>query len=180
MKKHTTRAKTKLFVVIATLLVAFIMFDKWRDSRDSTREVSGVDMIKEMPAWTLETLDGDAFSSEYLEGDVVLLHFWGIKNALSISEISVMKSLDEEYKTEGVKVVSIVMDDIESERIKLFVEAQGIDYLVLVGDAKVINAFGGFDGIPATFIIDRDGNIKASYLGAMNETFVKKLIKSLL
>ena len=41
-----------------------------------------------------------------------------------------------------------------------------MNYVVVMGDAEIVEAFGGFDAIPTTFLIDRDGRIREKKTGA--------------
>jgi peroxiredoxin len=51
-----------------------------------------------------------------------------------------------------------------------------MNYTVLMGDAAVVEAFGNFDAIPTTFIIDREGNIRERKTGGMPAADFEKLV----
>jgi peroxiredoxin len=51
-----------------------------------------------------------------------------------------------------------------------------IAYPVLIATAEVQKSYGGIEAIPTTFILDKEGNIVAKYVGLQDkETFVKRL-----
>ncbi len=55
-----------------------------------------------------------------------------------------------------------------------------MNYPVLVADDKVQQAFGGFDAIPVTLVIDRQGRIVKRHLGLTEKDEFEAEIKSLL
>jgi peroxiredoxin len=67
--------------------------------------------------------------------------------------------------------------------VKKFIEAQGMNYQVVMADDDVQAAFGGAEGltaIPTTFIIDRSGKIRDRKMGAEHtEDFEARLVKYL-
>ena len=64
-------------------------------------------------------------------------------------------------------------------QLKAFAEKNGINYPVVYGDEKVVAAFGGIRGIPTTFIIDRNGSIKTSFVGLRKKEVFEDTIKSM-
>jgi peroxiredoxin len=55
-----------------------------------------------------------------------------------------------------------------------------MNYLVAMGDDALAEAFGGFDAIPTTFLIDRDGNIRHQKTGSMEHAEYEALVKQVL
>jgi hypothetical protein len=64
--------------------------------------------------------------------------------------------------------------------VKKFVEEQKINYLVVMGDDKIADAFGGVDAIPTTFIIDRGGTARFRKEGAMEHAEFEAILKPFL
>ena len=60
---------------------------------------------------------------------------------------------------------------------KRFVQENGMTYTVVMGNAEVAEAFGGFDAIPTTFLISRDGRIVHQKTGAWAHEDYEKLVK---
>ena len=51
---------------------------------------------------------------------------------------------------------------------------------MVLTDTKIVDAYGGIDGLPTTFIIDRTGRIVKQYLGFTEKSEIESEIKSLL
>lgn len=167
-------------IIFLCILLGFIVYKKsFKQGMENRLEPVA---LSKAPEWTLEDLDGNAFSSSLLEGNVVLLHFWASWCAICRSEIPTLIRLQDRYGSEGFKVVAICMDASEVEKIKDFVQAQNMDYLILRGsnNATIAEKFNGVHEVPFSFFIDRNGNIKKSYKGALPEEEVRTLIEEMI
>lgn len=132
------------------------------------------------PAWKLQDLDGKTVSSDDLKGKVVILDFWATWCPPCRAEIPGLIDLQKAYEKEGLMVVGISVDQDGSSVLKPFVEKFGVNYPVLVADDKVQQAFGGFDAIPVTLVIDRQGRIVKRHLGLTEKDELEAEIKPLL
>ena len=56
----------------------------------------------------------------------------------------------------------------------------GINYPVLIDDANVSTPYGGVDGLPTTFFIDRSGKVVASTVGLVSRDEIEANIKKAL
>ena len=74
-------------------------------------------------------------------------------------------------------MVGVSLDEQGPAVVKSFINQLGMNYPVVMGDAKIVQDFGGIQAIPTTFIIDRSGKIVARHVGfAPKETFEKQII----
>ena len=71
--------------------------------------------------------------------------------------------------------------DKDGERVvKPYAEAKGINYILVLGNDKVVQSYGGIRGIPTTFVIDRKGNIVKKYTGFRAKSVFEKDVEDLL
>ncbi|HEX2860781.1 MAG TPA: hypothetical protein VHN79_04045, partial [Lacunisphaera sp.] len=61
-----------------------------------------------------------------------------------------------------------------------FVEANAMNYTIAMGDNSAVDAFGGFNAIPTTFLINREGRIVHQKSGAMESSAYEELVKKAL
>ncbi|MBR9978657.1 MAG: TlpA family protein disulfide reductase [Bacteroidetes bacterium] len=130
---------------------------------------------EEAPAFSLKDKEGKTFSPESLKGKIIVLNFWATWCPPCRAEIPAFKNVYEKYKSKGVEILGVSLDHKGWSVITPFVDKYKINYPVVLGGAEIAKAYGNVRSIPTTFIIDRDGNVVGSHVGAMNE---QELIKS--
>lgn len=114
-----------------------------------------------IPDFSLKSLDGKKVSRDSLKGEPVILNFWASWCAQCRVEIPELKQLAAGSKA---KVIGIALDETGIETVKPFVESQGINYQVLLGDEETFQQFNGA-GIPYTLVLDRSQRIVKVYRG---------------
>jgi thiol-disulfide isomerase/thioredoxin len=115
---------------------------------------------KPAPPWALKDLDGNPITSSQFKGKVLVIDFWATWCLPCRKEIPGFIALQKKYAGEGLAIVGISTDQAGLAVVKKFTQKQGINYPVGIDDSNVQIAFGGLDGVPTTFIIDREGNIR--------------------
>lgn len=121
-------------------------------------------------------------------GKVVAINFWATDCGGCRREIPSFVKIDETYRSKGLAVVGVSMD-ISYEglknaqqawsRVKPFVHAHGMHYMILMGDRAVAKAYE-IEALPATYLVNKSGRIAAVYVGIVNEENLESNIKSLL
>jgi peroxiredoxin len=95
-------------------------------------------------------------------------------------EIPDFIELQKQYADKGLVVIGVSLDQGGAETVRSFVEQTGISYPIVLGDEKLASAFGGIEGIPTTFILDRDGHIVVKHVGVASKAAFEADIKPLL
>jgi len=168
------RAKLTLLALIplgllAVTLGAFLL--KPSDEPGSVIERSGP-----MPALEGKWLNGELTPESY-RGKVVLVNFWGSWCGPCRKEQPVLQRLSEEY--EG-RVQFIGVDFLDSEaRGREFIREFGVTYPSVMDDGPLGHEFG-VPYAPATFLVDRSGEMRYQLLGAQEEPELKVYLEELL
>ena len=76
-----------------------------------------------------------------------------------------MITLQDSFKSKGFSVVAFSVDEGDLAPLQKLINKFGINYPVLLADPVVTRSFGGVTGIPATFLVNRQGQIVKKYLG---------------
>lgn len=117
------------------------------------------------PAFDLPALEGGSLSSETLEGRPVILNFWATWCQPCRREFPILNAL---HRDSRVEVVTISLDEEGPQKVASFVERQGLEYKVLLGDQETFERFGGFT-IPYTLVLDPEQVIVGVYRGPASE-----------
>jgi peroxiredoxin len=146
----------------------------------SARAADTLPVLGKAPDFKLTTLDGKEVTAASLKGKVVVVDFWATWCGPCVEEIPGYIALQKEHAKDGLVIIGVSVDRGSVEKVKQFVAKKGMNYLVGMGDDTLAEAFGGFDAIPTTFLIDRDGNIRHQKTGGMAHDEYAALVKSLL
>lgn len=118
-----------------------------------------------VPDVTLPTLEGRPLALKELRGKVLLVNFWATWCLPCQWEMPLMEKLYQAYRDRGFVVVAISVDQQGAGAVRPFVESRKLTYPVLL-DTQLEGARSfGLRGIPATFLIDRDGLVKGVTYG---------------
>lgn len=133
------------------------------------------------PAFTLNTLDGSAVSSDSFKGHITVLDFWATWCVPCRASLPHLQSLYKKYSPAGVNFYAIDSGEPTAD-VANFVKTTNLQIPVLLdSDQKISGQFGTIDaGIPMTFIIGRDGVIQQIYLGLQPESEIAAAIDSAL
>ena len=132
------------------------------------------------PVWKLTDLNGHEVSSAQLKGKVVVVDFWATWCVPCIGEIPGYIELQKKYADKGLVIVGVSVDQKGPDYVRKFVKAKGMNYTIAMADDTITDTFGGFDAIPTTFLIDREGRIINRKTGAVPEAQYEKLIQQAL
>jgi cytochrome c biogenesis protein CcmG/thiol:disulfide interchange protein DsbE len=117
------------------------------------------------PNFSRAGLDHRKIALSSYRGKVVVLNFWATWCEPCLTEMPAFMEWQKQYGSENFQVIGISMDDATPEVIAT-VSRLKLNYPVLMGDEYLGAAYGGVLGLPVTFLIDRDGKIRARYEGA--------------
>jgi len=131
------------------------------------------------PAVTLRDLNNKPLILTQLRGKVVLLNFWATWCAPCQLEMPIFNRWQQQYAARGLAVTGISMDD-DSGSVRKTVAKLRVSYPIAMGTAALGRSYGGVLGLPETFLIDRDGVIRAQFQGEADLNKIEAALKDLL
>ncbi len=134
---------------------------------------------KQAPEFTLRDLNGQTLRLTDYRGNVVLLNFWATWCAPCQVEMPAFAAWQRQYGPQGLQVIGVSMDDNAAPARRL-VERLKLNYPVAMGDERLAARYGGVLGLPLTFLIDRNGVVRARFQGETDLKVIENRLRSLL
>jgi peroxiredoxin len=131
------------------------------------------------PDFERADLTGRRIQLSAYHGRLVLLNFWASWCTPCLAEMPRLSAWQRKYGAAGLQVLGISMDDNEVP-VHRFLARHPLAYPVLMGDAKLGEAFGGVLGLPCSILIDAQGRIVARFQGESDLSEIEARIKALL
>jgi len=134
---------------------------------------------KPAPDFELPLLQGKGKTLKLseLKGKAVVVNFWATWCEPCKIEMPWLVDLQKKYSGEGLQIIGIAMDDTDDKTISEFAHKMGVNYPVLKGTEKVADSYGGIDGLPTLFFVDRSGKIVEHELGLRSLSVIEANIK---
>jgi len=126
----------------------------------------------------------DISFAKYTKGKVVFLNFWGTWCPPCRREIPDIIQISKDLKDKDFVVVGIALEHNPAtafEQVKTYAQKNNFSYINIV-DAKkdLAIAYGGINNIPASYFIDKNGNIKDMVVGSKSKAEILKIINKVM
>ena len=189
MTRKMTKS-TKIFLAIPVLLTLFFLHASFSGNRahgetDYMEELSIIRFDEKVKAqnFILKNLNGREVSLEDYRGQIILINFWATWCPPCLLEMPSMEKLYAKFKNEGFTILAIDLQE-EADNVKVFKEKYKLNFPILLDSDGVVGQFYAVKSIPTTYLVDREGYLIGSALGARNwaseDAFglIRQLLKS--
>jgi thiol-disulfide isomerase/thioredoxin len=173
------RGRTIRFLPLAVIM-ALALTLAGCDSSEGTKPASSLGVVAQPVA-----IDSISQGLEQMKGKVVVLDLWATWCGPCKMEIPSFIKLQEKYKAQGLEIVGVSLDPItrggNAEMVGKFMQDNKINYTIwLVNNPNALMRYPTGQGIPTTYVIDRNGRTVKQYVGVQPEAVFENDIKSLL
>ena len=110
-----------------------------------------------------QKLDGTALNLATLHGHVVVLNFWASWCVPCRAEMPLLEGFYQKHQADGLLVVGLSADD-RGDRREMEKAAKSVTYPVALLESADANGFGSPKILPLTYVIDKNGVIRARLL----------------
>lgn len=136
------------------------------------------------PNFTWEE-NGEKKSLNDYKGKVVFLNFWATWCGPCVREMPDLSKISEELKDEDFKMIGLNVFERASGKAETFLSASPVSYTIIEGNEELVNAYSEADGapingIPTTYILNKNGEIKETLVGSRDKESFIALIKKYL
>ncbi|MES2565109.1 MAG: TlpA disulfide reductase family protein [Pseudomonadota bacterium] len=168
-------------IAVAVLAAALgYGYNVWRTAPEPP--AAATSGLSALMASCLPDLEQRAQSIAQWQGKVIVVNFWATWCAPCREEIPLFVKLQTKYGNRGLQFVGIAIDNLT--QVKPYAAELGMNFPVLIGGVDAIELarqLGNKAGVlPFTVILNREGKIVATEVGAMKEAKLEPLLASLL
>ncbi len=125
----------------------------------ATTKLEADDQKRQDANFTLTDLQGKSWTLKDLRGKIVVVNFWATWCPPCRKEMPDLDALYQKYKDNGLVILAI--SDEESAKVSPFISEHKITYPVMLDPGRKVNELFQVEGIPKSFVYDRDGKLVA-------------------
>jgi peroxiredoxin len=177
--------KKGLLLALVAILIAAGAQTGCTQQKEKNAQLSGKNQaaataLKKAPAFELTSTDGKNITLADYKGKVVIVDFWDTWCPPCRMEIPHFIELYSQYRGKGFEMLGVVLGREGKNAVLDFIKKNKINYTNAYSTEQFLNAYGPIDGIPTTFVIDKNGQIYQTYVGYRDKSVFEADIKSLL
>lgn len=113
-----------------------------------------------------------------MKGKVLLLNMWATWCGPCRGEMPALVKMQDEHRDKGFEIIGLNTDDGDTkEMVEEFAKELNLNYTLVWAPTEMQNGLlkiSNFNGIPQSFIVDRDGNLRGVFRGG-GKPEVKKM-----
>ena len=126
-------------------------------------------------------LNGSTKTTADLKGKVTLVNFWATSCTTCVAEMPEIVATYDKYKGQGFETLAVAMSYDPPSYVVNFAESRKLPFQVALDNTgKIAKDWGDIQLTPTTFIVNKQGKIVKSYVGAPDFAELHKLIEKLL
>jgi peroxiredoxin len=125
-------------------------------------------------------LNGESFQLSGQKGKVVLLNIWATWCPPCEEETPDLVDLYEKYRDQDVEFLGISIDEQGKSVVQPFVEKYDVSYPMTIDDGSIMDKYGPLMGVPTTYLIDKEGNLRYFATGAVTKAEIEPRLEKIL
>ena len=157
--------RLKLFIPLIVFAFLAVVFYTMLSGNYNPQDLPSALIDKPVPAFELNTLEGEKVTEKSLLGEAYLLNVWATWCIACKVEHPYLNSIGQQ----GVKIVGLNYKD-ETAKAKNWLDKLGNPYQMVIEDkAGTLGLDLGVYGAPETYLIDKNGIVQFKYVGIVDD-----------
>ncbi|HEV8145583.1 MAG TPA: TlpA disulfide reductase family protein [Bryobacteraceae bacterium] len=124
---------------------------------EALKKLDALEQRRAAADFTLHDLGGKEWKLSALRGKVVLVNFWATWCPPCRKEMPDLATLHSEFGPRGLVILAI--SDEELAKVEPFIKQYSYSFPILLDPGRTVHTLFGVDGIPKSFVYDRDGKL---------------------
>ena len=178
------------------LLVVLLALTGWSCSSDSSGKSEATEPVERLdpasaPLYPAENyaeakdfnvtlVDGTPFQLSDQKGEVVIINIWATWCAPCHEETPELVDLYSRYHDDGLEILGVSIDEQGESVVKPFMDDYEVNYPVVIDDGTIMDKYGPTMGIPTTYIIGKQGELRYFAVGAVTIKELEPRLQELL
>lgn len=117
----------------------------------------------------MKHVDGSTSTVADYKGKVLLLNMWATWCGPCRAEMPALVKMQDEHRDKGFEIIGLNTDDGDTkEMIEKFAKEMNLNYKLVWAPTEqqaALLKISNFDGIPQSFVVDRDGKLRGVFRG---------------
>lgn len=130
--------------------------------------------------FSVTLMNGSSFQLSAQKGNVILMNIWATWCAPCHDETPDLVELYNKYRDEGLIVLGVSIDEQGRSVVEPFMEKYKVNYPMVIDDGTIMDKYGPTMGIPTSYIIDKQGDLRYFSVGALTQKELEPRLKDLL
>ncbi|HZY60958.1 MAG TPA: TlpA disulfide reductase family protein [Edaphobacter sp.] len=145
-----------------------MLFFSLRGRRFGSGEITPIAARKPAPNMELQQMNGDDWKLQDHRGEVVLINLWATWCGPCREETPGLVQLYETMHSRGLEIVGLSLDTGGREKVQSFVRQFQVPYTIAFPE-PMSQLADTLEGVPTTILIDKQGRVAKTYVGAMQQ-----------
>ena len=164
-KKKRLIMRTAILSILAAALVYTLYANFTKDHYEIKKG-------SEAPNFALVDIEGNKHTLSDYKGQGIFLNFWGTWCKPCEYEMPYMNNQYQKYKDQGVQILAVNVNE-SALAVQNFVDRHELTFPVMIDKGEVQSAYG-VGNLPATLLIDKNGEVIDIITGSMSEQTIQK------
>ena len=165
----------RTILALALLMAAGLAARRWAFLADASPP-PGVGSTA--PGFREVGLNGDPVALEDFRGQVVLVDFWATWCPPCVAALPELDRLHRAYRDQGFTVLGVNQEPGDEARVRAFVTGRSLPFPVVVDSGGAARAYG-VHSLPTSFLLDREGTVRAMFRGVVSEPRLHREVRAL-
>lgn len=122
-------------------------------------------------------LAGEAHTLDRYQGRWVVVNYWASWCPPCIEEMGELDDFHRAHRDTDAVVLGVNSEDIGAEELREFVAEIGVSYPILRGEPIARAVLGRVPGLPTTFIVSPEGEVRQRIVGPVDRARLEQLIQ---